>query len=413
MKRNISFAVLFALLAAFAYAANSNPAPMHTFLCYGDAKVGPCPNGGGPNSLIQGSDGNFYGTAQITMEGSAASLGGTVFSLTPAGVLTVLHKFVPGPNQDYANGNLPGSLIEGPDGRLYGYTTFGGVNGCNGYCGYGVLFRINRDGSVFTILQEFCADGGCGDLRPTSTPMVAGTDGNLYGTIYGNGSPYGSIFRITPSTGAYEIVLTFNFSTGEGFPSALTVAPDGSFYALALSSLPALLLHYTPTTGDLTTAVVNFPFIDSFLPSSPASTLILGPNGNLYGLFRVYAINGTGLFELQPDGSNLQLFPLYNTIPGGGSPDGLILASDGNFWVADFAGGAGDGDIVSLSPVDGALLRRFAPFSKTASVGAYPEDLVQAKDGTLWGSAESYGNATTGHFASGTVFRLNAGLPPR
>jgi uncharacterized repeat protein (TIGR03803 family) len=347
------------------------------------------------------------------MEGSAASLGGTVFSLTPAGVLTVLHKFVPGPNQDYANGNLPGSLIEGPDGRLYGYTTFGGVNGCNGYCGYGVLFRINRDGSAFTILQEFCSDGGCGDLRPTSTPMVAGTDGNLYGTIYGNGSSYGSIFRITPSTGAYEIVLTFNFSTGEGFPSGLTVAPDGSFYALALSSLPALLLHYTPTTGDLTTAVVNFPFIDSFLPSSPASALILGPNGNLYGLFRVYAINGTGLFELQPDGSNLQLFPLYNTIPGGGSPDALILASDGNFWVADFAGGAGDGDIVSLSPVDGALLRRFVPFSKTASVGAYPEELVQAKDGTLWGSAESYGSATTGHFASGTVFRLNAGLPPR
>jgi len=242
---------------------------------------------------------------------------------------------------------------------------------------------------------------------------LAGTDGNLYGTIDGNGPPYGSIFRITPSSGSYETVVNFNFS-GEGeVPSGLTAAPDGTFYGITLGAEPALLFHYTPATGDLTTVALNFPAFNGILPSSNTSGLVFGPNGNLYGLYQIYAESGIGLFEVAPDGSNLQLLPFYSTLMGGGIPDGLMLASDGNFWMADYNGSDAYGDIIALSPTDGTLLRTLSPFSSSSSVGANPEELIQAKDGTLWGSTYALGRASKGHFADGTVFSLNAGLPPR
>jgi hypothetical protein len=50
----------------------------------------------------------------------------------------------------------------------------------------------------------------------------------------------------------------------------------------------------------------------------------------------------------------------------------------------------------------------------TANFGrAYPAWLIQAKDGTFWGSTGQYGNQSKGHFADGTVHNLNLGLPLR
>jgi len=111
---------LFALLAGSAYGAGPQPVVTFTFVCNNGPfqGSGPCPKGGRPGPLIQGSDGNFYGTAQVSSEGNSQPNGGTVFSLTPTGMFKLLHTFVAAPN-NYANGNNPGFLIEGPDGKLY------------------------------------------------------------------------------------------------------------------------------------------------------------------------------------------------------------------------------------------------------------------------------------------------------
>ena len=89
------------------------------------------------------------------------------------------------------------------------------------------------------------------------------------------------------------------------------------------------------------------------------------------------------------------------------------MASDDNFWMADFNGNSGYGDIISLSSSNGTVLQTFTPFSTTAAVGAYPAGIVQAKDGTFWGTTTDFGKAPNGHFAAGVAFSLNAGLPPR
>ena len=137
MKGNIPFVLFFALLAVSADAANSQFTAVHTLTCNGSQtqRTGPCPNGGRGVALTMGTDGNFYGSAQVSMEGSSEPTGGAIYSLTPAGKFTLLHTFTAGTNKTYPNGNLPGGLIQGIDGKIYGETLFGGVNGCNGYCG--------------------------------------------------------------------------------------------------------------------------------------------------------------------------------------------------------------------------------------------------------------------------------------
>lgn len=428
MKRKLVLVLSLAMLAgSAAYASNPQPVVAYTFACKGNAflRTGACPDGGRPDSLIQGSDGNLYGAAQDSMEGSSEPTGGTVFSLTPAGKFTLLHTFLPGPNKNYPNGNVPGLIAEGSDGKIYGITLYGGVGGCNGYCGSGVLYRVNKDGTGFQVIHRFCSltnctDGGGGAL-------VAGTDGNLYGASYSGGTsttcgPYyvgcGTIFKVTPSSGSYKVVFNFDYSTSGAFPSALTLASDGTFYGTNFGGANAgasgeNLFHFTPAKGTVTTAGVNFPFFNNGLPSRPASSLAFGANGNLYGLYIIYATSGEGVFEVQTDGSNLQLFPFYTTQDGAGSPDGLLLASDGNFWVADYNGTSGYGDIITLSPTDGSLIQRLSPFSSSAAVGAFPAEIIQAKDGILWGSTYQYGKVTSGFFADGTIFSLNVGLPAR
>ncbi|MBI5774980.1 MAG: cadherin domain-containing protein [Verrucomicrobia bacterium] len=74
-------------------------------------------------SLVQGTDGNFYGLTP----GGGASGYGTAFQMTPAGVLTTLVEF----NFSTAlKGAAPyGSLVQGTDGNFYGLTRYGGANG--------------------------------------------------------------------------------------------------------------------------------------------------------------------------------------------------------------------------------------------------------------------------------------------
>jgi uncharacterized repeat protein (TIGR03803 family) len=79
-------------------------------------------------ALVQGSDGNFYGT---TVDGGQYEFG-NVFKITPSGTLTILHTFVG------ADGALPyAGLVQGSDGNFYGTTSSGGANDA------GTVFRLD------------------------------------------------------------------------------------------------------------------------------------------------------------------------------------------------------------------------------------------------------------------------------
>ena len=212
MSQRIFIAVSLALLlgSAAAYAANPQPVAVSTFACSGNKaqRVGPCPHGGEPTSLIQGSDGNFYGTTFASSEEDQSQPnGGTVFSVTPNGQFTLLHVFLPGVKNNYPNGNNPSLITEGSDGNFYGVTFRGGI------AGQGVLYRVSRK-SGFRVIHHFCSAKHCTD-GDIGSRLVAGLDGNLYGLtlVGGTGNCFagcGTIFRVVPATGAYEVVFNFD-----------------------------------------------------------------------------------------------------------------------------------------------------------------------------------------------------------
>jgi uncharacterized repeat protein (TIGR03803 family) len=152
-----------------------------------------CPQGNGPEGIIQASDGDFYGT---TVDGGAYGYG-TIFKIAPSGTLSTLYSFCA--QGVCTDGAYPAAgLVQGSDGDLYG-TTLGGYGG---NLGWGTVFKITPGGTL-TTLYSFCAQSGCADGARPLAALVQATDGNFYGTTVYGGTAHrsygdGTAFEITP-----------------------------------------------------------------------------------------------------------------------------------------------------------------------------------------------------------------------
>ena len=101
--------------------------------------------------LVQGADGNLYGTAA----GGGTNNYGTIFKITPSGKLTTPCSFCP--QSACTDGEYPSAgLVQAAKGAFYGTTGSGGANG------YGTVFKITPGGTL-TTLYSFCAQSGYAD----------------------------------------------------------------------------------------------------------------------------------------------------------------------------------------------------------------------------------------------------------
>jgi len=178
---------------------------------YGSAPVG---------GLVQGVDGNLYGTAVLGGTGNCGNYGcGTIFRLSTSGVFKLLHNF------SFSDGSGPnGGLIQGADGNFYGTTEGGGANG------WGTVFAITPEGAL-TTLYNFTDGPDGGD---PAGPLVQGSDGNLYGTAFigGNFSCHegcGTVFQLTLS-GALTTLHSFAGFDGSAPLGGLVQHTNGVFY---------------------------------------------------------------------------------------------------------------------------------------------------------------------------------------
>ncbi len=181
-------------------------------------------DGSMPNALIQATDGNFYGTTHWggTTECVYWAYCGTVFKITPGGALTTLYSF------DFTHGAEPyAPLIEANNGKFYGTTFYGGEDSfCGCVEGCGTVFQITADG-VLTTLYRF---GSAHASNPTA-PLIQATDGNLYGTALANEDCSGDIFEITRSGTFTELYCLGEVNSEWLEPGAgLFQSTNGIFY---------------------------------------------------------------------------------------------------------------------------------------------------------------------------------------
>ncbi len=305
-----------------------------------------CADGANPFAgLVQGSDGNFYGTAFF-----GGSYGyGTVLKITPSGSLTTLHSFCSQPScSDGYSSFAP--LLQASDGNFYGTTHSGGSYG------YGTVFKITPSGSL-TTLYSFCSQANCTDGANPYAGLVQGSDGNFYGTTQKGGyycSPEGcgTVFRITTS-GALTTLHSFNYTDGVYPYVGLVQARDGNFYGTTAGGgafQEGTVFQITPT-GTLTTLYsscaqnVGGSCTDGQNPWAP---LVQARDRNLYGTTFSGGIGGFGtIFEITPSGTLTTLHGF--DFPDGSGPHGLVQATSGVFYGTTFAGGIGyAGTVFSL-----------------------------------------------------------------
>jgi uncharacterized repeat protein (TIGR03803 family) len=182
-----------------------------------------CTNGANPSGgLVQGNDGNLYGT---TSYGGAYDMG-TIYKITPSGTLTTLHSFCPQTN--CLDGAHPyAGLVQANNGNFYGVASLFGPHD------FGAIFEITPAGA-FTTVYGFCAQRNCLDGANPEAALIQGTDGNLYGTTSSGGAAFfGFVFKMTPAgkiTPIYNFCSLTNCDDGYLPDAALIQATNGKFY---------------------------------------------------------------------------------------------------------------------------------------------------------------------------------------
>lgn len=355
---------LFVAVTAIASFAQTSPKRTFTTLFTFNTTDGISPYA----PLIQGPDGNFYGTTQsggtncpqYTFPGC-----GTVFKITPAGKLTSLYSFCA--KTSCPDGAYPDAgMLLANNGNLYGTTASGG-NVVNPDCfnqGCGTIFEITPAGKLIT-LYTFCSQTNCADGAFPYAGLMQGTDGSFYGTTSSGGvgsncifaGVCGTIFRITPAgelTTLYNFCSQTNCTDGSNPAAGLIQAADGDFYGTtqlggvncATSSGCGTIFKISPA-GKLTT-------LYSFCSQggcgdgiSPQATLIQAADGDFYGSTSdggLYDCEGDDelvgcgtIFKISAAGAFTVLQRFYGA--NGYTPSGLIQATDLNFYGTTLLGG--------------------------------------------------------------------------
>lgn len=343
-------------------------------------------DGGEPQniSLVQGSDGNLYGTT-----------GSSVFRITPLGALTNLDNLTP-PNGYFSTA----SLIQATDSNLYGTTEEGGAH--NG----GTIFKVTPDGIVTTV-YNFCSKPECADGQQPDAGLTQGRDGSLYGTTQLGGiSGDGTVFKMTlgGKLTTLDSLCPQGNCTVTGSGTGLAEATNGSFYGSTISSI----FRMTPA-GELTT-ILNFQNSDAI-----ASALVQATDGNFYGtsVSGGNSRNAGTLFRLTPTGVMTTLYTFCSVFVGGSCLDGvapygsLIQATDGNLYGTTYEGGAKSAGTIFKITLDGKLTTLYSFCVQTnCDDGEWPfGGLAQATNGRFYGT--TWGGGTYNY---GTVFSLSTGL---
>ncbi len=249
--------------------------------------VGSTPSG----SLMLASNGKMYGMTQH----GGANFFGVIFEYDH-----ISNTYVKKIDLINSNGNRPDgcSLIEAPNGKLYGMTTSGGANQ------EGVIFEYDYTTNIYT--KKLDLDGSFGSEPEGSLTLAS--NGKLYGmTVLGGLNYTGVIFEYDYLTNVYTKKYDFITSEGKNPKGSLIQASNGKLYGVTFnggSTLGGVLFEY-----DYINNVYNKKAeIYSSTGSRPSGSLFQATNGNLYGCTTEGGASSNGiLFEYQINIDSLSL----------------------------------------------------------------------------------------------------------
>jgi uncharacterized repeat protein (TIGR03803 family) len=371
--------------------------------------------------LVMDSAGNFYGTSQ----GGGDFFNGTVFKITPAGVLTRLYSFTGG--SDGANPNA--SLAIDSNGMLYGTTYSGGILSPSSPVapcydtGCGTVFKISTSGTGFAVLHSFGTNAGGSvdttDGRSPQASLILDGAGNLYGTTSYGGigtctvslCGNGTIFKIATQGSSYSVLYRFAGGVIDGQNPQARLTLDGAGILYGTTSSGGVGSTFG-TVFKVSVSGNGYFVLHSFAGApndghSPYAGVIFGNDGYLYGTTFVGGLSSMGtVFRLLPDGSNYAV--VYNF--GGQASEkpsdaqypqsDLIKDSTGNFYGTTTSdGGSGFGTVFKITPAGvESVLNYFGGNDQQNSQSTLMFDAQGNIYGTTAGDGSTY---------FGTVFKLD------
>jgi uncharacterized repeat protein (TIGR03803 family) len=361
-------------------------------------------------SLILDASGNLYGVTSLGGGGACSGGCGTVFKVSPSGVMTILYGFT-GATTD---GKYPeGTLVMDTEGNLYGTTSGGGTSGdaCNNY-GCGTVYKLDSNG-VETVLYNF--SGGVDGATPNAG-LVRDSAGNLYGTTYIGGLyNWGTAFMVDPS-GNETVLHNFNGAGGDGGDVIGGLIRDsaGNLYGTTQGGgisgcVPGLnigcgTIYEINPSGD-ETVLFKFPYppTDGEWPGD--EHLVRDHAGNFYGTSQGGASNPSygKVFKLDSAG---ELTVLHSFTGGAGGSDpwaGLVRDSQGNLYGTTSGGGGakcydGCGIVFKLSPT--------GKFTVMHEFTGGPDGGVPFTGLVLDSAGNLYGMTLEGGIGDGVVFKI-------
>jgi prepilin-type N-terminal cleavage/methylation domain-containing protein/prepilin-type processing-associated H-X9-DG protein len=341
--------------------------------------------GAGP-VVLSGS--TLYG---MTYSGGSGNEG-TIFSLGTGGAgFNVMHSFAGVPTD---GGGPEGSLALAGS-TLYGFTSAGGSTND------GTAFNIGTAGTGYGLIHQFVnGTPPTGPAAPYGTPVVAGS--TIYGTTFVGGSAdYGAVFKVNADGTGFTVLHSFAGGTADGrYPNYGPLALSGStLYGMTEQggASDAGIVFKVNTDG------TGFTVLHSFAGSAGGDGAI--PQGQvIVAGSTLYGVTGNGgganqgiAFRMNVDGTGYTILHQFGVAPGDGQGAlGELLLGNNRLYGMTFHGGsAGLGTIFDMQ-LDGTNYTVFHSFVGGAGDGANPQSDLILSGSTLYGMANGGGASNLG-----------------
>ena len=398
------------------------------------------------DELIEGDDGKFYG---VTIGGGRADEGvlysydrntdtyevlqefqGSQYGERPVGGLTLAdngklygttvlggrndkgvlfeydyHNKIYTKKYDFTNGStgrsVSAKLIQVNNGKLYGVAKYGGSNND------GTIFEYDYINNKFNVLFNFDEDVTGkfpnGRLLQTST-------GKLYGTtLLGGANDNGTIYTYDIKTGEFTNVFDFDFyTTGSYASGGLIEAPNGKLYGTTSQGgqnqydyntyLPieeGFLFEFDTVDHSYTKIHAFNNVLDG---QKPLGTLFYNAeNGYIYGMTNFGGVNNDGvIFRFDPTVKEYEKLKDFDYTYDGAQPQStFMMTENGKLYATTNKGGnIGRGTLFEFDPLTNEHSVRIN-FDEALD-GSYPNGIVQAANGTVYGIMQNGGLHNSG-----------------